>query len=187
MPQRRRYSKEQALALFTALDEGDSGGEEGGDTGAITEIALDQDSDEENSVDSGLDRPVVTATSTPVNSSNEPATSSIISRNGIQWTKVNLGPQAGRVAAQNIFRATPGPTAAATCTIKEGSPASALNLFLNERIMRHIQRCTELEGKCVFGSNWSVRIDELETFFLCYLRSVLGMKNMPWHNLWSDK
>ena len=96
MPQRRRTSKEQALALLTALDEGDSGGEEGGDTGAITEIALDQDSDEENSVDFDLDIPVVTATSTPVNSSNEPATSSIISRNGIQWTKVNLRPQAGR-------------------------------------------------------------------------------------------
>ena len=45
-----------------------------------------------------------------------------------------------------------------------------------------------MEGKRVIGSHWTVTIDELECFIgLCYLRGVLGMKNMPWHSLWSEK
>ena len=37
-------------------------------------------------------------------------------------------------------------------------------------------------------SDWTLTLEELETFIgLCYMRGVLGGKNLPLHSFWSDE
>lgn len=75
----------------------------------------------------------------------------------------------------------------ATRLINMESSYSALQLLIDERMLRHIVRCTEMEGKRVLGE-WSLSPNELEIFIaLCYVRGALGCKNIPLRSLWSEK
>ena len=53
----------------------------------------------------------------------------------------------GRIQQQNIFTARPGPTAYSIRKVQEDEAASAFNVLFDERILRHILRCTNVEGK----------------------------------------
>ena len=84
MSQRRHYTKDQALALITALDENDSG-EDNSDETDIIPMASDSNDDivkADSEEDTGPTTNVSLSTNSPPNAS------SFVAHNGIRWTKI---------------------------------------------------------------------------------------------------
>ena len=47
-------------------------------------------------------------------------------------------------------------------------------------MLRHIQRCTEVERIRFLDNNWSLLVEQLEAFIgLCYARGVISGKDLP--------
>lgn len=93
----------------------------------------------------------------------------------------------GRRPHQNVLREVSGPTSHAKRKIVDGSASSAWRLFFNEKILRHIQQCTEEEArKKSQNPNWSLSLNELDAFIsLLYARGALAAKGLPILSLWS--
>ena len=68
-------------------------------------------------------------------------------KDGSTWLWASEAAAAGRMQQHNVFRARPGPTAYATRKILFGSAVPAFRVFFDERMMQHIQKCTEAEGE----------------------------------------
>ena len=65
------------------------------------------------------------------------------------------------------------------------SAYSALSLFIDETILRHVQKCTEMEGRRVLGT-WNCSVEGFEKFVgLCYASGVFGCTGIPIKELWS--
>lgn len=110
-------------------------------------------------------------------------------RNGMIWRESPRSSDAGRLPTQNVFRANEGITTKTRATVTDTSKQSAFSLLIDEKTIRHIKNCTEIEANRVLGkTDWSLSLDELEKFIgLCYLRGVFGGKNLPVHSFWSKE
>ena len=77
----------------------------------------------------------------------------------------------GRQSYHNIVREAPGPSTQAHRSIVKESVCSAKDLFIDEGMLRHIQRCTEKEARRVFKTDdWSVSLHELDTFWRLFMQ-----------------
>ena len=71
--------------------------------------------------------------------------------------------------------------------IEANSKYSAFKLMVNEKMLRHIQHCTELKGKTQI-EDWKFSLYDLESFIgLSYARGVLAKGRNPARSLWSEK
>ena len=61
--------------------------------------------------------------------------------------------------------------------------------MIDEKMIRHMERCTQTEGNRVKGTGrWNISLNELKTFFaLLYARGVLSGSTLPRRSLWSQK
>lgn len=93
----------------------------------------------------------------------------------------------GRRGAQNILRASPGPTSYAKRNIVEGSTLSAWRLIFHNSMMKDIKKCTETEARLKLkDETWSISFEELDAFIaILYARGVYGAKNLPVSSFWN--
>ncbi|KAK9746940.1 hypothetical protein QE152_g5650 [Popillia japonica] len=86
--------------------------------------------------------------------------------NGTEWTGGAVGDTpAGRRVQQNILRELPGPSGLARQGIDEDKLSSAWLLIIDDRILKHIEKCTEQEPRrCQEVDDWSVSLQELKAF-----------------------
>ena len=101
--------------------------------------------------------------------SGEVATSAtsggLVGSDGTRWERLELNSgSTGRLAAQNVCRRQPGPTAYATARISLSDPVSAFRVLFCESMIRRICRCTTAEGNRV-TPGWSIDRSELDKFF----------------------
>jgi hypothetical protein len=62
-----------------------------------------------------------------------------------------------------------------------------VSIIFDESMIRHIQKCTQIEARRVLENEWSVSLRELEKFIgLLYARGIMGGKNLPVKTLWSN-
>lgn len=109
-------------------------------------------------------------------------------KDGTRWEKIDINNRnRGRVQQQNVWKARPGPTSYSTSKVLNGSPLSAFSIFVDEKMLRHVQRCTNEEGKRVTGDQaWHVTLEEMEKFIgLLITRGIIGGRNLPVKELWS--
>ena len=117
---------------------------------------------------------------------------SVISKDGTVWKQCSSSNVQGRMAAQNIVRIKPGPTSYAFRNIKSGSCDTAFKLLFDESMIRHIQKCTNAEGRRETNNeSWNVSLEELEKFIgLIIYRGITGGRTRPlkkmWSNLWGE-
>ena len=96
--------------------------------------------------------------------------------NETKWTVIESGRGASRrFGSHNVLREQPGPTPHVTRSVSEDKVSSAWQLFIDDSILRHIKRCTEAETARAGEQNWSIAIEELDTFItLVYARGAYG-------------
>ena len=71
----------------------------------------------------------------------------------------------GRPYCHNVITEAPGPSTQAHRSIIKESVRSAWDLFIDEDMLRHIQRCTEKEALRVLQTDdWRVPLHELDAF-----------------------
>ncbi|CAB4055948.1 unnamed protein product [Lepeophtheirus salmonis] len=81
-----------------------------------------------------------------------------------------------RTAVYNIFSRKTGPVSAAIQKINMNSKLSVLSLMIDEKMLRHILKCTVVKGKRVMGE-WNFAMEELEQFVgLMYARGYWGWR-----------
>ena len=92
----------------------------------------------------------------------------------------------GRRSCHNFIREAPGPSAQAHRSIIKESVHRAWNLFIDEGILRHIQRCTEEEaGRVLQTDDWRVSLHELHAFLaIVYARGAHKATKVKVHELW---
>lgn len=81
----------------------------------------------------------------------------------------------------------PGPSPFAKRLIHEDSCLSAWRLLFNDKMLKHIQKCTIEEAKRQLKvDSWNISLDELDAFIaLLYARGALGMGSIELDELWS--
>ena len=110
--------------------------------------------------------------------------SDITGKNGTIWTSCQPA-LTGRTATHNVFTATPGVPRSVSCSIT--NPYDAWKMFIHESILRSITKFTIDEAMRRGDVDFSLTLDELESFIaLQYARGVYG-KNHPVAFLWSKK
>ena len=96
----------------------------------------------------------------------------------------------GRQFCHNVIREAPGPSTQAHRSIIKESVRSAWDLFINEDMLCHIQRCTEKEARSVLQTdNWRVSLHELDAFLaIVYARgahkATIKVYEL-WNRLWA--
>ena len=148
----RRYTAERAFEILQNLSSGES---EQSETDNVSDLEIesgssDASSDSENEIivhpqtrESGRARGRGRGRAT---TSNTPSIDQNQGRDGTQWsTRTSDG--RGRFQQKNIFTARPGPTSFSTRKVQDDAAASSFNVLFDERILRHILRCTIVEGK----------------------------------------
>lgn len=190
----RRVCAAEALRLLQDIAEDQSGDEQGED---VTDDDISFEDVQQNSVEEVSDydtddSEIANARHQEGNQCTSTASVDrnvdlLVSKNGTVWRKTPTNNEStGRVGVQNVFRCKSGPVSAAVRKIDATSQYSALSLLIDEKMLRHIQKCTEAEGKRVLGE-WSLTLEELEKFIgLLYARGVLGCRNIPVDYLWSN-
>jgi len=105
------------------------------------------------------------------------------------WREVDLNAerQAGKRSSENVLKDVPGPSPYAKRYVVEESVSSAWHLFIDNTILEHIRKCTEIEARRQLGEDsWCLTLDELEAYIgLLYARGVSGAKNISVLDLWS--
>lgn len=107
-----------------------------------------------------------------------------------QWTVQDPSiSTAGRLQQQNILTVIPGPSPYAKRFIQDNNCTSAWRLLFNDKMLKHIQKCTIEEAKRQLEvDNWYFSLDELDAFIaLLYARGALGMRSIELDELWSVK
>lgn len=166
----KRFTAEQALQLLQLIDYDDSG-----DEGSIilNDVHVDQDSDP----DEEAPPPIAETSEGDV----------LTSRAGIEWTNVTSASETGRAPARNIFRERVGPTAYSHRGIDCESALSAFRLFIDEPMLRSIQKYTLLHSQAT-GDECLCSLEDLEKFIgLQLARGVFVAKNTPLKDLWNQK
>ena len=89
--------------------------------------------------------------------------------NETKWTVIESGRGAsGRFGIHNVLREQPGPTAYATRCVSEDKVSSGWRFFIDDSILRHMKRCTEVEAARADEQNWSLAVEELDAFIALY-------------------
>lgn len=106
---------------------------------------------------------------------------------GTKWkilSDVNNG--CGRISRHNILREEAGPTGYAKRNV-DNTCVSSWRLFIDNSMLRNIQKCTETEAsRQLGGSPWTTSMEELDAFISClYARGIYGAKNFPVDQLWN--
>ena len=115
-------------------------------------------------------------------------TTSFATSDGITWHFFNPNQKnSGRRSCHNVITQGPRPSAQAHRSIIKESVRSAWDLFNDESILRHIQRCTEEEARRVLQTdNWYVSLDELDAFLaIIYARGAHKATKIKIHELWN--
>ena len=115
-------------------------------------------------------------------------TTSFATSDGITWDLLNPNQKNfGRRSCHNVITEAPGPSAQAHRSIIKESVRSAWDLFIDESILRHIQRCTEEEARRVLQTDdWCVSLHELDAFLaIIYARGAHKATNIKIHELWN--
>ncbi|KAK9700417.1 hypothetical protein QE152_g31257 [Popillia japonica] len=105
---------------------------------------------------------------------------------GTEWTVGAVGDTpAGRRAQQNILRELPRPSGLARQGIDEDKLSSAWLLIIDDRILKHIEKCTEEEARRRQEvDDWSVSLQELKAFIaILYARGATGAKGLELESL----
>ena len=137
----------------------------------------------DNDTDSGEDEQSSAAVSIDFLSESDQSVSQntagqVNARNGTVW-KTTGAPGLGRASSSKVFAERPGPTSYCHRSVVNGSPYSAFHLFIDEHILKCIQKHTIDHGK-KDNDDFDLHVDELESFIgLQIARGVLVGKNTP--------
>ena len=115
-------------------------------------------------------------------------TTSLAAFDGTMWDLLDpVQNNSGRRSYHNICREAPGPSTQAKRSISKESVRSAWDLFIDESVLRHIQRCTEEEARRVLQTvDWRVSLHELDAFLaIVYARGAHKAAKIKVHELWS--
>ena len=108
-------------------------------------------------------------------------------RNGTVWKNITGALGLERASSSNVFLERPGPTSYCHRSVVNGSPYSAFHLFIDEHMLRCIQKHTINHGK-KDNDDFDLHADELESFIgLQIARGVLVGKNTRIKQLWSKE
>lgn len=175
----RRLTATEALARIWQIDPVLSGSEsDSNDEMEITNNVIEHvESGDESSQSSDSDH---VENDSDENVQPQPATTSSL---GSAWRCIALGANntlLGRTEQRNVFRETPGLKTSVSRSIN--TPYDAWKCFINEPILRHIQRCTNN-----FAPELELTLSQLENFIgLQYARGIYGNHHSV-HFLWSSK
>ena len=177
-PTRYRNAEEVAHYLQSLPEE------ESGDSDDEIPITTDDPapaaavSSDEDDVDSvSLDRAV-----------DEQVLQRVVARDGTEWTKISDNRIRGQTPRLNVFRANIGPTPYAIRGIRMNSPLSAFRLFVDEPMIRSIQRHTNSHIQATESPASPVTPDHLEQFIgLQIARGVLCASNTSVKALWDKQ
>ena len=117
-----------------------------------------------------------------------PVGSKQTSKAGHAWEVIApSSPSSGRALTRNIMRDNPGPTLYAKRNVSVDSLVSAFRLFVDNSMLKHIQKCTETEARSrLQDDNWSISLQELDAFIAILLaRGAYGAKTLDLAGLWS--
>ena len=100
-------------------------------------------------------------------------------RSGTVWKNITGASGLGRASSSNVSSERPEPTSYCHRSVVNGSPYSAFHLFIDEHMLRSIQKHTINHGK-KDNDDFDLHVDELEKFTgLQIARVVLVGKNTP--------
>ena len=145
----------------------------------------DTDSDEDilaSSSTAALDTPSGSNSNT---SATPEIPSQLRARNGTLWKNKTGATTVGRACAANVFSERPGPILYCHRYIVHGSSYSAFHLFIDEHILKCVQKHTINRGR-IDDTNFNLHLDELESFIgLKLAGGVLVGRNTPIKQLWN--
>ena len=120
---------------------------------------------------------------------NLPVGTEVVSPDGTKWQVASNSPSSGRRGQQNVLRENPGASPYAKRFIISGVVSSAWRLIIDDRMLKHIQKCTVAEAHRVLEhDDWSLSLWELDAFLgVMYIRGALESKGMELDLLWSEK
>ena len=108
-------------------------------------------------------------------------------RNGTVWKNITGALGLGRASSSNMFSERPGPTSYCHRSVVNGSPYSAFHLFIDEHMIRCIQKHT-IDHRKKDNDDFDLHVDELESFIGFQIApGVLVGKNTPVKQLWSKE
>ena len=108
-------------------------------------------------------------------------------RNRTVWKNITGAPSLGRASSSNVFSERPGPTSYCHRSVVNGSPYSTFHLFIDEHMLRCIQKHT-INHRKKDNDDFDLHVDELESFIgLRFALGVLVGKNTPVKQLWSKE
>ena len=76
------------------------------------------------------------------------------------WKNITGAPGLGRASSSNVFSERPGPTSYCHRSVVNGSPYSVFHLFIDEHMLRCIQKHTINHGK-KDNDDFDLHVDEL--------------------------
>ena len=107
--------------------------------------------------------------------------------NGTVWKNITGAPGLGRASSSNVFSERPGSTFYCHRSVVNSSPYNAFHLFIDEHMLRCIQKHTINHGK-KDNDIFDLHVDELNSSIgLQIARGVLVGKNTPVKQLWSKE
>ena len=115
-------------------------------------------------------------------------TTSFATSDGITWDLLNPNQKnSGRRSCYNVITKAFGPPAQAHRSIIKELVRSAWDLFIDESMLRPIQRCTEEEAQRVLQiDDWCVSLHELHSFLtIVYARGAHKATKIKIHALWN--
>ncbi|XP_054715331.1 uncharacterized protein LOC129224807 [Uloborus diversus] len=119
-----------------------------------------------------------TRTEQNINNLDENASKDEVAKNGTVWKSLDQTTP-GRLPSQNILKEKCGPTSFAERNADHDSATSVWRLFINEKMLKHIQQCTEAESARCKNDNWKVTLAELDAFIsLLYVRGAMLAKGL---------
>lgn len=185
----RYFNVEEAVRRLQALSDADSGSDDDNmEEDVPNPVLLPNLSVSENSDDSSEDDIPNQVQQVVPEALQMPAT--LVARSGTEWTRITGQRRLqGRVPALNLFRARSGPTPYAIRGIVANSPLSAFRLFLNEPMIRCIQRHTNCHAQTSQPpSAHRVNQSQIEKFIgLQIARGVLCSSNTSIKSLWNKQ
>jgi len=177
--------------MIQNLDDTDSGGEDESDDQQQQQQQSDEDSSVSDSEDTASSSDNSSCDDETDDDSDDSQAATVsqtqtqgVSRDGTAWNILPKTALSGRLQAQNVFSAKPGPTAY-TRTVRQ--PVDAFRLLLDEGMFRHIKTCTVQYARQSEPS-WDMTDTELDAFVgLLYLRGCMNARSFPIDLLWSEK
>ena len=115
-------------------------------------------------------------------------TTSFATSDRITWDLLNPNQKnSGRPSCHNVITQAPGPSAQARRSIIKESVCSAWDLFIDESMLRYIQRCTEEEARRVLQTDdWCLSLHELDAFLaIIYARGAHKATKIKIRELWN--